>query len=62
MKVAKPISRLLAAFIVVPIWYYLLYWLLTRSGAGELQMFLFWIYVPVAVFVRALESLIEKSA
>jgi len=35
----------------MPIWFYLLHWLLKQNSAGELQMFLFWIYVPVIIFI-----------
>ncbi|MFA9204930.1 MAG: hypothetical protein ACEQSH_00580 [Bacteroidia bacterium] len=37
----------LISLISLPIWFYLLYWMLVHSGAGELQMFLFWVYVPL---------------
>jgi uncharacterized membrane protein YvlD (DUF360 family) len=61
MKAAKIISSLLTLMIVAPIWYYLLYWLLKHSGAGDLQIFLFWIYLPVAVFLKFLDWVIQTS-
>jgi hypothetical protein len=61
VKAVKTVSGLLAIFIVAPIWYYLMYWLLKHADAGDLQMFLFWVYIPVGVFVRLLDRLVELS-
>jgi hypothetical protein len=59
MKAAKTVSASIVVCIVMPIWYYLIYWLLRRAGAGELQLFLFWVYLPAGVFVRILDKLVE---
>jgi len=53
----KAISSLLALLVSMPIWYYLLYQILTRVGATELMMFLFWIYVPVNILAGVLVKL-----
>ena len=58
MKVA---AVLLQYVIVAPIWYYLLYQVLARVGATELMWFLYWIYVPVAVFSGVLIGLMHKE-
>jgi hypothetical protein len=42
----RVIAAILTAGFVMPIWYYLLYQILTRVGATELMWFLFWVYVP----------------
>ncbi len=60
MKAAKIISGLLAVFIGLPIWYYLVHFMLVHSGAGELQMFLFWVYVPLGIFIKFLDHLVER--
>jgi hypothetical protein len=60
MKKAKLIAALLALFVTLPIWFYLMHWVLKASNAGELQMFLFWVYVPVTIAVTALAKLAEE--
>jgi hypothetical protein len=55
----KAASSVIAVFLVMPIWYYLVHWLLVHSGAGDLQMFLFWVYMPFGVFTRLLDRLVE---
>lgn len=57
MKKAKVLAALLALFITAPIWFYLLWFLLKRAGAGDLQWFLFWVYVPVSLFAQLLAKL-----
>ena len=50
----KTIITTLSIFVSCPIWYYLLYKILIAVHATELMMFLFWIYVPVNIFINAL--------
>lgn len=57
MNKTKLISALLVMFITAPIWFYLLHWVLTKTGAGELQFFLFWIYVPVGILGHILGAI-----
>lgn len=57
----KAIASLIGLFVVAPIWYYLLYQILVRVDASELMFFLFWVYVPVALIVSALKSLLENE-
>lgn len=54
----KVIQALLATLVSMPIWFYLLYQILVRVDASELMMFLFWVYVPVSIFVGMLANLI----
>lgn len=61
MKPIQKISTLLGTVIVLPIWYYLLYKLLTATNASELQFFLFWIYVPVSMFTNSITRLCAKD-
>jgi hypothetical protein len=60
MKAAKVISGLLAFFIVAPIWYWLLYRILVAVAATELMWFLYWIYIPVAIFAGILTRIAES--
>ena len=60
MKPLKIVSALLFLVIVQPIWFYLLHTCLKGVGASELQMFLFWIYVPLKFFILLVLKLAEK--
>jgi hypothetical protein len=51
---------ILGVFFVIPIHLYLLHWLLVHSDAGDLQMFLFWVYLPVSLIVSVLQRVMEK--
>ena len=57
----KVIQTLLATLVSLPIWYYLLYQILIRVDASELMMFLFWVYMPVTIFVGMLANLIGQK-
>jgi hypothetical protein len=59
VKAAKIITAIIGVFITMPIWFYLVHWLLVASGAGDLQMFLFWIYLPIALFTGVLSSVLN---
>ena len=52
----KNLMAVLALFVQLPIWYYLLYKVLGMVGATELMWFLFWIYVPAGFLVSALNQ------
>jgi hypothetical protein len=58
-KRLRILSGILAVFCTTPIWFYLLHWMLERSGAGDLQWFLFWVYVPVLLFVAILKTVFD---
>lgn len=58
---AKAIAGLLTAFIVMPIWYYLLYKLLQNANASDLMWFLYWIYLPAGLFVHLVTSVAVKE-
>lgn len=60
MKKLKLAVGLMSLFLTAPIWYYLLHWMLVASNAGDLQMFLFWVYVPLA-FVLGIISAVARS-
>ena len=58
---AKIIAALLGLFVVLPIWFYLLYQVLVRVQASELMWFLFWVYVPVSLFVAVLGRIFDDK-
>ena len=60
MKNLKIVHGILYVLIVTPIWYYLLYQILSRVGATELMWFLFWIYIPVSILTVLLIKLAES--
>lgn len=60
MKAMKVIVGLISIFIVMPIWYYLLHYMLVKSEAGDLQMFLFWVYIPFAILAGIITKIIDS--
>jgi hypothetical protein len=61
MKKLRVINGILVAFITLPIWYVLLYRILSAISATELTWFLYWIYVPVACITSVLGRIIEDK-
>lgn len=57
----KTIAGLLSIFVVMPIWYYLIYKILISVGATELMWFLYWVYLPVGIFVSILTKVVEDT-
>jgi hypothetical protein len=58
----KTAGLLVGLFVTMPIWFYLIYRILSIVGADELTWFLFWIYVPATLFVRAVAEVATKKA
>lgn len=56
MKIA---AGLAGVFVSTPIWYYLFYQILVRVNASELMMFLFWVYVPIGIFIQIVAKVAE---
>lgn len=49
---AAGLTMMISLLLTMPIWFYLLYGLLERSNASELEWFLFWVYVPLTIVVQ----------
>jgi hypothetical protein len=47
--------------ISMPIWYWLLYQILTRVGATDLMWFLYWVYVPVGFVMGIVGKVVEYA-
>lgn len=62
MKKGKIVGAILAVFVTLPIWFYLLHFMLKASGAGDLQWFLFWAYVPIGLFVAILNAIANSES
>ena len=60
IKKSKILAGALAIFVVLPIWLYLLYYILSAVQASQLAWFLYWVYVPVALFVSFVTKLTEE--
>ena len=43
-----------------PIWYYLLYQILSSVKASDVMWLLYWVYVPVALLMAILKSIAES--
>lgn len=48
---SKVIAAALSIFLTLPIWFYILYQILSAIQATELTWFLYWVYLPVTMFV-----------
>lgn len=59
MNKLKIVSGLLAIFIGLPIWFYIMYQVLDAVNATELTWFLYWIYLPVTMFVSFVSKVTE---
>lgn len=57
----RTISGLIAVFVSMPIWFYLLYKVLHAVGASDLMWFLYWIYVPASLFAQVLLRIAEAE-
>jgi hypothetical protein len=62
MKKANVVGAVLAVFVALPIWFYLLYTVLKATNASELTWFLFWVYVPVNLLCAVLAKLTGEDA
>ena len=60
MNKAKVISSLLAMFISLPIWFYLLYVILEAINASELAWFLYWVYIPAGFLANFISKIAES--
>jgi hypothetical protein len=61
-QVKNPISAI-ATFcsftVTTPIWLILLYRVLSRTNAGELDWFLYWIYLPMHILIVILLAIVK---
>lgn len=55
----KAITGILGLFVIMPIWFYLLYIMLSGVDAGSVAWFLYWVYLPVSLLVNILTKLAE---
>ena len=60
MTQARIVSAVLGVCVCLPIWFYVLFQILTAIQATELTWFLFWVYVPVSMLTLALAKLTER--
>ncbi len=59
MKKSKVISMILGVLIITPIWFYLLYYILSQLEPDRLVWFLYWAYVPTSLIVNILIKVSE---
>ena len=52
------VAIILALLIELPIWIYLIYWILSQLNPDRLVWFLFWIYVPTLIITSILGKII----
>lgn len=59
---AEITGGILGIFITTPIWFYLLYWMLSQLNPDRLVWFLYWSYVPITVIAQVLIKLGTESS
>lgn len=59
MKKSATVGIILSVFIVMPIWFYLLHFLLVQANATSLEMFLYWAYLPIATVAAVIHRIAE---
>ena len=57
----KTIIGILAGLILLPIRFYLMWYILTSIGATELPMFIFWFSLPFAILVGILSEVAKNN-
>lgn len=60
MKKSEMVIAFITFFITGPIWYYLLYSILSAIQVDRLVWFLFWIYVPLVILSGILTGVVAK--
>jgi len=58
IKIKIIISIILGTCIELPIWFYLIYWILSQLHPDRLVWFLFFIYIPTTIITTILNKLI----
>lgn len=56
----RVILAIMTTCLTIPIWLYLLFRILVAIEATPVMWLLFWVYVPAAIIVRIIQSIIEK--
>ena len=60
MKTSK-IVELTGSLIMLPISFYIIFWLISQNNPDRLIWFLFWIYVPIALIVVIISKAVEDD-
>lgn len=61
MKVSRIIAGMLSLFITLPIWFFLMHTLLVFARVDRLVWFLYWVYVPLVLFISTIEKVTSKN-
>ena len=61
MTSKKIITTLLSLFVSLPIWYFLLYTILSKLQVDRLVWFLYWIYIPVGILIHIIGSIADDN-
>lgn len=58
----RKVSAVLSVLITMPIWYYILYTLLSVAHVDRLVWLLYFVYLPVGLFTKIVDSILETEA
>jgi hypothetical protein len=56
---ASCLALFLQTFIVLPLWYYLLYQILSRVNATSAMWAAYWTYVPIGILVAVIAGIVK---
>lgn len=62
MKAVTIFSSLIGLFLVMPMWWYLWYRILTMVGATSEMWLIYWAYIPLSMFVVACQKICEIAS
>ena len=60
MKKIKILTGVCMIFLTLPMWYWLFYQILERVEATELMWFIYWAYVPIALFLAVVKAVLDS--
>ena len=60
MKTSKIIAAIIGT-LTLPVYFYLLYWIISQLNPDRLIWFLFWMYVPIIIIIQIINKFIEDN-
>ncbi len=61
MKKGKIIMMIVGLFTYIPIWFFILYTILSKLDVDRLVWFLFWIYLPLTLLIHIVGGILTAQ-
>ena len=55
------IQLIIGIFIYLPLWFYLIYWLIKQNNPDRLIWFLFWVYIPIMLLTQLINEIAKSQ-